>query len=353
MEKKFKALSKQDVKDVINGKRNASRVPVLLHFWTTPSVFEEKEPQVREICDAYEQDAQVIPIETPAVFADKNSESSYSWLYYDENALPKEARSQALDKQINIPEFEDIDQIIEHFPSPYDKAAFSKNIPVPDGRYRLFSWWYCFFERHWSLRGMENALTDFYLYPDEVHKLYRALTDFYKGYIERAAKNGADGIFTSDDIGTQTGPFFSVEIFREFFKPYYKELIECAHSHNMHFWLHTCGNILDFMDDFAEIGLDVIHPIQKYTMDEKEAAKKIDGRICIWAGFDVQQTIPYKTADDVKKEVRFMMDTYFRDNGKFMITAGNGITPDCPIDSLNALYSECYEYGAQKCSEDK
>lgn len=351
MENKFKALKRQDVIDVIEGRKNAERVPVLLHFWTTPSVFGEKESLVREIYDSYEQDAQVIGINTPEVFSSPNSSDNYSWLYYDESALSAEDRSEALDKQINIPEFEDIDEIIKHFPSPYNKAAFPSDIPQKNDKYRLFSWWYCFFERHWSLRGMENALTDFYLYPDEVHKLYRALTDFYKGFIERAAENGADGIFTSDDIGTQTGPFFSKEIFREFFKPYYKELIDCAHSHNMHFWLHTCGNILEFLDDFAEIGLDVIHPIQKYTMDEKEAAEKIDGRICIWAGFDVQQTIPYKTPEDVKNEVHFMMDTYFRNDGKFMITAGNGITADCPIDSLKALYDTCYEYGSEKCKK--
>ena len=43
----------------------------------------------------------------------------------------------------------------------------------------------------------------------------------------------------------------------------------------MHFWLHTCGNIEPFMPDFIEIGLDVIHPIQKYTMDERKIAQRV------------------------------------------------------------------------------
>ena len=45
------------------------------------------------------------------------------------------------------------------------------------------------------------------------------------------------------------------------------------HEMGMHFWLHTCGDVRLFMDDFIEMGLDVIHPIQKYTMDEAEIAK--------------------------------------------------------------------------------
>ena len=79
-----------------------------------------------------------------------------------------------------------------------------------------------------------------------------------------------DAVWTSDDIGTQTSAFFSLEIFQTFFKPYYQELIEHAHSLGMHFWLHTCGNVRSFIPDLIEIGLDVLHPIQKHTMDEKE-----------------------------------------------------------------------------------
>ena len=40
--------------------------------------------------------------------------------------------------------------------------------------------------RHWSLRGMTNALMDYYTDPDAVHRLFRALTDFYLRIIERA-----------------------------------------------------------------------------------------------------------------------------------------------------------------------
>ena len=93
------------------------------------------------------------------------------------------------------------------------------------------------------------------------------------------------------------------------------------------------------------MGLNVIHPIQKYTMDEKVIAEKYGSDICIWAGFDVQQVIPWGTPAEVRDEVRFMMDTYYRPEGKFMLTAGNGINQDCPLESLQALYYEAFKYG--------
>jgi uroporphyrinogen-III decarboxylase len=193
---------------------------------------------------------------------------------------------------------------------------------------------------------MENILCDFYLNPEPVHRLLDALTDFYCVIIARAGRElGADGIFTSDDIGMQTGPMFSPEIFREFFKPRYARLFKAAHEVGMHFWLHTCGDVRAFMDDFIEIGLDVIHPIQKYTMDEREVARRFGDQLCFWTGMDVQQILPRGTPEDVRREVRFMIDTYDRPDGGGMITAGNGVTPDVPLENLFAFYDETYNYG--------
>ena len=96
-------------------------------------------------------------------------------------------------------------------------------------------------------------MTDFYLYPEYIHKLFQKLTDFYMRMMERACeKNQVDGFFVSDDIGAQQAPFFSLEIFREFFKPYYKQLFDKAHELGAHFWLHTCGNIELFIPEFIK-----------------------------------------------------------------------------------------------------
>lgn len=64
---------------------------------------------------------------------------------------------------------------------------------------------------------MENALTDFYTNPDEIHALFDRLTDFYCRILERAvAEVGVDGVFLSDDIGTQNGGFFRLRFLRPF-----------------------------------------------------------------------------------------------------------------------------------------
>jgi uroporphyrinogen-III decarboxylase len=247
-----------------------------------------------------------------------------------------------------ISDWSQIDGVLKHFPDPHYKKALPPAPVSDDGRYRIGAWWFCLFERHWQLRGMTNALMDYYTDPDSVHRLFRKLTDFYLVWLERASREQrCDAIMTSDDIGTQTGPFFSVEIVREFFKPYYKELIDRAHSLGMHFWLHACGCIEKFLPELVELGLDVIHPIQKYTMDERKIAREFGGKITFWAGFDVQRIIPWGSPDEVRREVRFMLDTYARPEGRLIFTAGNGVNGDCTLESLQALFDEAFTYGEE------
>ena len=209
------------------------------------------------------------------------------------------------------------------------------------------------FERLWFIREMTELLMNLICEPEAVHRILDKLADFYCVLLERGKKEcNLDGVFVSDDLGTQNDTFFSPEIFREIFKPYYKRVIDKAHELGMHFWLHTCGNIEKLMPDFIELGIDVIHPIQKYTMDEKKIAEKYGDKICILAGFDVQQTIPYGTSQDCRKEVRHLIDTYQREDGRFLMTFGNGLTEDTPIDSIEAVFDETYVYGGEWTVEE-
>ena len=341
---KIAPLTRAEVQSVVEGRGCAPRVPVLLHQWTYPGAFGDRAPQVQAILDRFPQDAQVVAYRAPDIYVGAPDDPEYRWVNYDKPA--DTGVEHGLDEQAAISDWSQLDGIINNFPSPDYPGLFTAN-PADDGRYRIVHWWYGLFERHWSLRGMTNALMDYYTDPAEVHRLYRAYTDFFLRLIERAKHElHADAIYWTDDLGTQNDTFFSLDIFNTFFRPYYIEIIDKAHSLGMHAWLHTCGNVERFLPGFIEMHVDVIHPIQKYAMDETKIARDFGGKISFWAGFDVQRIIPYGTPEDVRREVRHLMDTYARSDGRLLLTAGNGITPDTPIASLTALYEEAYAYGA-------
>jgi hypothetical protein len=346
-----KALTRQEVRNVIDFK-GCDHVPVMYHFWCGPrgDATQEWRDRVVAVRDRFPNDVTVFGVGGPGVWDAPADAPRQRWAHRGRPAAAESGKGLDSGSKMIVDLAAEIDHIVEVFPEadyPPFYAGLAKAVADnTSGCYRLGCAWFCFFERLWSMMGMEETLVNFYTCPDAMHRLIRAVCDFHKGQIRNAAAQASlDGWFTSDDIGQQTGTFFSVEIFNEFFKPYYKELVDEAHRHGMHYWLHTCGNVEAFMPGFVEIGLDVIHPIQKYTMDERNMAREWGGKICFWAGFDVQQTLPYGTAEDVRREVRFMIDTYGRPDGGLMLTAGNGVTPDNPPENIEALFEESFAYG--------
>ncbi len=340
-----KPITREELISVIEGKGATYRVPSLFHFWVFPDEFGDRKQQVDNILDMYPMDAQIIKLNMPEIFNAPKDDPEYRWVNYDD---PNPGENVGLDEKVAIKDWDVFDDIIRDFPNP-EYVGLIPECPPQDGRYRMSVVWNCFYERHWKLRGMTNALMDFYIYPDRVHQLYEKLTNFYCRVMERAKDElNIDGFFISDDIGTQNAPFFPEQIFIDFLKPYYKRVIEKAHSLGMHFWLHSCGNIEMYLPHFIEIDLDVIHPIQKHTMDEKWINDKYGKDICIWAGFDVQQIIPWGTPEEVREEVRYLIDTYYKKEGRLILTAGNGVNGDCKVESLKALLDETLVYGSSK-----
>ncbi|MBO4548118.1 MAG: hypothetical protein J5758_02790, partial [Abditibacteriota bacterium] len=231
---------------------------MIIHMWVSPDTFGEHKAEAEALLAKYPCDAVIVPINMPA--AAGTGEDAYVWV-----RSGAEYNAGALDSNVVIESFDQMDRIEREFPRVREDRVLCWD-PEDDGRYRLGLWWYCLFERHWSLRGMENTLTDYYFYPEEVHRLYGLLTDFYCEAITAAArKTRLDGILFSDDIGHQTGSFFSEKIFDEFYRPYYTRICGCIHSLGMDAWLHSCGNIRNFIPGLIECGFDVLHPIQKYT----------------------------------------------------------------------------------------
>lgn len=342
-------FTKQEMKDVIDGKAKLNRVPMIYKFNIKPWCFKDREKEMEDFLSENIYDIENFHVKVPHEKQIPPEYPNHKWGRMEKTKTEKIG----LDAEILYPEWEDMELLYNDFPDP-NHPYLIQNADLDQSKYIVAHWGRILFERHWGLRGMENALTDYYLYPDEVHRLYAKITQYTEAVIERSHNElHADAVFITDDIGTQTGPFFSPEIFREFFKPYYKQLIQKAHSLGMHFWMHTCGGIEPFLNDLIEIGLDVIHPLQKYTVDYKEIAEKYGGKICFLVGFDVQQIIPYGTTEDVREEVRNIIDTFAREDGRLIMDMGNGCTPDWKFESIQALYDETLTYSQKFFKEKK
>jgi uroporphyrinogen-III decarboxylase len=191
-------------------------------------------------------------------------------------------------------------------------------------------------------------MVDYHIHPEEVHRLHNALCTLYEGYIRRVAREvRPDAFWTSDDLGNQRQLMMRPETFRELLKPYYARVGAACREAGMHFWLHSCGNNTDILGDLAEVSVDVFHPVQKHTMDEEQVAAEFGDRLTFLVGFDVQHTLREGSPQEVRAEVRHLIDTFDRPDGGMCLAAGNGIVAGTPFENIEAFLDEAVRYGTE------
>ena len=141
-------------------------------------------------------------------------------------------------------------------------------------------------------RLMPNALADTITDPEAVKEFVDGLADHEVAVIKSIAGCGVDGWFFGDDWGTQDRTFISPASFRALFKPAYKKVADAAHEAGMSVFLHSCGYIYDFMEDFMDAGIDVFQFDQPDAYPSEVLAKEFAHRAVFHSPVDIQKVLP-------------------------------------------------------------
>ena len=105
--------------------------------------------------------------------------------------------------------------------------------------------------------------------------------------LHRAVGDRVTAVFvTGTDFGTQHGPFISPQAYRDLFKPFHRRVNDWVHTHtNWKTFIHSCGAVSAFLDDFVDAGFDILNPVQCSAagMDPETLKAKHGDRITFWA----------------------------------------------------------------------
>lgn len=348
---KYLPLDREEIKSLIEGK-GVRRPAVAFGTWLhIDEMSEEKRPALRQMMKEYPDDMQVYYIKKPVMFGKPGEK--YTWCDVP-NADPSIGRSEkvGIDEATAI-SWEVFNQISEDTPDG-DEPEMWCNSPEEDGRFRLAWFSGGMWTWLWNYRGMANSMMDLCMEPEQVHKVNRKVTNFFKKAMTRAAKEtNADAIGWGDDFGMQKGPFMSPDMFREFYFPYYKELCDLAHSLGLYVFMHCCGDAKLLIPQIIEAGVDVLHPIQKYAMDATEIVREFGDQLAFYAGLDLQQVLPFGTPEEVRQETREFIDIFHQPGkGKVLFTASNRIEDNISAENIIAFAEEAHTYGEQVGKND-
>lgn len=340
-------ISREDIIKVIE-RKGCGKLPLCMYKWWGAGYSNAQAEIVHALGAEYPDDILILWYNAPGEETSTNDNPSYRWGYKDYF----NSKTHSIGKSVELlDDWSELDRFISDFPDPNEPNTFEhlkKEVQLAGDRYKLGGFWRIFHERLWSIRGMENLFCDYYEDIENLKTICQYLVKYYKKIVDRYVELGVDGIFTSDDLGMQTGPMMSPETFEELYLPFYKEFIGYCHSKGLHVFLHSCGDNTLLLPYLVEAGLDVLHPLQAGCMNIKEVADNWGDKITFLAGFDVQHLLPEGTVEDVKQGVTKMLDILWKPEGGLLAAAGNGIMPDCPIENVRATFDLISKYKGKK-----
>jgi len=203
---------------------------------------------------------------------------------------------------------------------------------------------------HNLLRGLEQSLVDPLLEPELTHHIVNRISDFFYNHHRRIFES-CDGLIdvaqVTDDLGSQTGPLISMEIYREFYAPQHKRFIDLCHKFGIKVFHHDDGSIRPFIPDLLDMGIDILNPIQWTCpgMDMKQLKADFGSRVCFHGAVDNQKILPFGTPEEVRQEVRHCIDELGSNGSGYILAPCHNIQSNTPLENILAMYDEAWNYG--------
>lgn len=165
-------------------------------------------------------------------------------------------------------------------------------------------------ERYQFIRGSFNTYLDIAERDANFDSLLQRIQDYYLKELEFWCSTDVDAVNFMDDWGAQRKMLISPRMWREIFKPLYREYCEMAHAHGKFIFMHSDGYILDIYPDLIELGVDAVNS-QLFCMDMSQIAERAKGKITFWGEIDRQHVLPEapeKGREAVRQVVHHLYD---------------------------------------------
>ena len=169
-------------------------------------------------------------------------------------------------------------------------------------------------ERYQFIRGSENSYIDVMMPEEGGGELLKTIHDYYMKELEFWVKTDVDAIMFMDDWGSQNQLLIPPPVWRQLFKPLYKDYCDMAHAHGKFAFMHSDGCISEVYEDLIEVGVDALNS-QLFVMDMADLGSRAKGKITFWGEIDRQHVLPADDPQVGRDAVRKVVDHLYDPSG--------------------------------------
>ena len=213
---------------------------------------------------------------------------------------------------------------------PEDMAVFELTTHV----FEILSW----------IMGFETLCYKIFEEPDLVEALAEKIGKLYLEFTEMLCQFPRMGfIWGSDDMGFKTQSFLSPDWIRKLILPWHKKSVEISHKYNKPYFLHSCGNLENIMDDLIDdVKIDAKHSFEDEIEPVTSIYKKYGERVGILGGIDVT-FLCQADEKQIRKRVRETLDIC-QPGGGYSFGTGNSVANYIPLDNYLVMLDEARRY---------
>jgi uroporphyrinogen decarboxylase len=200
------------------------------------------------------------------------------------------------------------------------------------------------FEIPQFLYGIDKYLLYMGLYPAACERLSEVLYQRYAQRLETwldAIGEYIDIALFADDLGAQTGPFMSPQMYRQYYKPWHaRQWKRAKQKAGVWTMLHACGGYEPLLEDLIDAGLDSSNPVQINSrgMEPEQLKDRYGERFTFWGGgCDTGVVLPQHSPRQVRDHVRKLVDVWRRGGG-FVFQQVHNIMPEVPVQNVLAMF---------------
>jgi uroporphyrinogen decarboxylase len=121
-------------------------------------------------------------------------------------------------------------------------------------------------------------------------------------------------------------------------------MAELAHKYDLKLLLHTCGNVLQLIPRFIDLGVDILDPIQPEAtgMDPVYLKREFGSSLCFRGGISAQQILAKSSRQEVVDETRRVLDI-LAPGGGYILSPGHPVLQDdIPVENIITMYDTAY-----------